>query len=285
MRRVEVPGAGTFLAADGVEAASIAEALREHRESRGPERALKRDPKRRVTRVALRARVPGAPGGEAAVEAVVKERRLPLRWVLAHRLGVPSRFAGVPRIAERIAAAGLDVPRVLAASSRVSGASDYAIVEYVEGLSLAALVWKGPARLRDRGEALGLLRAAGGWARALHESGIWERDLRGDNVIVRREPGAGPRFALVDFDGVRFLRPPLSLRRRARNLAQLADLPAEFGAEAEPALLEGYLASGPPLIADRLRASTSAALAAIRRRRERRTGYAYAGGRPPAGRP
>lgn len=285
MRRVEVPGAGAFLVADGVDAASIAAALREHRENRDPERSLKRDPKRWVTRVAVRVRVPGSSGGEAAVEAVVKERRLPLRWVLAHRLGVPSRFARIPRIAERIAAAGVDVPRVLAASSRVSGASDYAILEYVEGVSLAALLWRGPGRVRDRGEALDLIRAAGGWTRALHERGIWERDLNAGNAIVRRESGRAPRFALVDFDAVRFLPLPLSLRRRARNLAQLADLPAEFGAEAEAALLEGYLADGPPLRADRLAASTSAALAAIRRRRERRTGHPYAGGGPLGGRP
>ncbi len=269
MRRVVVPGEGSFVAREGLDAAAIEEALREHRACRDPEGILKRGRFRLVTRVRVRFAAEGTPGGGRLVEAVVKERRLPFRWLLVHRMGVPSRFARVPGIAERLGEAGVSAPRVLAASSRVGGSADYLISEYIRGVSLGALFSSRPGASGERTPAE-LLRAVGAWARALHDRGVWQRDLKCENVIARSGSGRPGDFVLIDFDGVRFFARPLCLSRRARNLAQLLDLPGGVEAEARWDFLESYVSSGPVLPAEELVARTLAFLEAIRRRRRRR---------------
>jgi tRNA A-37 threonylcarbamoyl transferase component Bud32 len=64
-------------------------------------------------------------------------------------------------------------------------------------------------------ERLGLL--VGG----LHARGIYHGDLKAVNLFVR-EKHRRPSFCLVDYDRVGFGAEPVSLRRRVKNLAQLA---------------------------------------------------------------
>lgn len=269
MRKVTVPGEGSFLASVGLDAGAIAEALREHRCAQDPAMILKRGGCRSATRVRVPMDAEGGCGGKELVEAVVKERRLPLRWILVHRLGVPSRFARVPAIAARLEREGVAVPKVLAVSLRVRASADYMLAEYVRGTSLVGLFSELTGTARGVAEPESFFFALGFWVRALHDRGVWQRDMKGENVIVRPSAAGAQAFVLVDFDGVRFLGRSLGLSRRAKNLAQLLDSARDGEPQVRPALFHGYCSSGPPLAEEDLAARTLAALEAIRRRRDR----------------
>jgi hypothetical protein len=69
-------------------------------------------------------------------------------------------------------------------------------------------------------ERRALLRASADWVARLHARGIYHGDWKGVNVRV--DPGPPPRFHLIDTDRVVVSDGPVPLRRRVKNLAQLA---------------------------------------------------------------
>jgi tRNA A-37 threonylcarbamoyl transferase component Bud32 len=71
-----------------------------------------------------------------------------------------------------------------------------------------------PARRR-------LARAVARWVAGLHRSGVYHNDLKACNVLVAGSDDAR-RFVLIDYDGARALRRPVSAARRVKNLAQLS---------------------------------------------------------------
>lgn len=72
-----------------------------------------------------------------------------------------------------------------------------------------------------RKEKVDLVRAFGRFLGSLHRDGIYHGDLKAVNVFVSSAEGDDPRFFLVDYDRVRFLR-SVARRRRVKNLAQVA---------------------------------------------------------------
>ena len=73
----------------------------------------------------------------------------------------------------------------------------------------------------DRRDGMRLLRASAAWVGDLHARGIYHGDLKGVNVLVRVTPSAFA-FHLIDTDRCRFSDCRVDLRRRTKNLAQLA---------------------------------------------------------------
>jgi hypothetical protein len=139
-----------------------------------------------------------------------------------------------------------------------------------EAPSLRDLLWLGPGAIVEPAARATLLREAGGWLRAVHERGVWQRDMKPNNILV--PAGSEPRsFCLVDVTGVRFLAGPLDEERRIRNLSQLLDLPAALDRDAPPPLLAGYLGDRAGEAAEWER-KIAARLAARRRAWKRRTG-------------
>lgn len=80
--------------------------------------------------------------------------------------------------------------------------------------------WAGEMDAALRGEKRSLVHAAADLFRRLHAAGVYHGDLKAVNLFVRGAP-ADAKLAIADYDRVEFDR-PVSARRRAKNLAQLA---------------------------------------------------------------
>jgi tRNA A-37 threonylcarbamoyl transferase component Bud32 len=151
------------------------------------------------------------PAGEAVVV-----KQIPLRspWHILEAW-LRGRPASVQRAcAERLLAAGVDVPRPLGTveGERASTLISEAIVG-AQGLLATYLQSDDRARRR-------FARELGSFVARLHASGVWVPDLKESNVLVQRE-GVQLRFVLVDLDRVAVPRAGLSQRRRIANLVQL----------------------------------------------------------------
>ena len=275
--QVSLASRGSFWVLRGLEESDLAEILAAHREKAKHGWWIKNNRGSLVTLVSTESR--GLSSRlDGVSEVVVKEARLAWRRRLAHRFGTVSRFCRDFAVADRLEAMSIATPGVVAASHRPVGPCEYEVTAYIpESRTLRECLWLGERTLETESERTELLRRAGGWLRRAHDAGLWQRDLKPNNILVRTEsrgPDEGIELFLLDVTAVRFFAGPLGEDQRARNLSQLLDLPAALDAEAVPALLSGYTGGdedGMRRLENRVREDVRAR----RDRRRARTGFLY----------
>jgi len=241
--RVRVPGAGLFLALPELSPAAIRTLLAAHDATRDDARLLKARFGTRVTHVSLDPHDAEAARLDTS-EVVVKESRVSPRHALAQHLGFRARVHRDFAQARRLAARGVATPRVLACSLRAQDRREFELTAFLEGArTVRQLLWLDGGVLAQREDRLRLMASLGPWIRHLHDAGIWQRDLKPHNVMVRDWNDSRPALYLLDITFLRFRRAPLSRARRVRNLAQVLDVPAHLDAELAEPLLAAYLDS------------------------------------------
>lgn len=273
LERVRVSGAGRFLALPGLSGQTIRTLIDAHDATRDDARVLKARFGTRVTHVSLPPTSSEATQLGTA-EVVVKEGRVAPRHALAQALGRRSRvhrdFAQERRLQER----GVSTPRVLACTLRSEGRSEYELTQLLEGAhTLRRLLWLDGGVLTAPEDRARLVASLGPWIRHLHDAGIWQRDLKAHNIMVRGESDARPELHLLDITFLRFRSGPLSRARRIRNLAQVLDVPAHLDEELGEPLLSAYL--GDAAEAARWLPEVRAGVEARRRARLRKDGFRF----------
>jgi tRNA A-37 threonylcarbamoyl transferase component Bud32 len=129
--------------------------------------------------------------------------------------------------AERLAAEGVGVPRALAAVEyRRVGlvVRSFFVTDEVAGAVTADVAWQAVLALEPpaarRHARRRFVRALGRFFAELHARGVYHRDLKDVNVLVR-DPSGTPTFVLLDLERVA-IGAVVSTPRRVRNLMQLA---------------------------------------------------------------
>jgi tRNA A-37 threonylcarbamoyl transferase component Bud32 len=161
------------------------------------------------------------------VDVVVKQfRNGHLRDRLRRRLR-GSKAAKSWRAAQALRAAGIATPEpLLVAESRCPTGPSFYVSRYVAGLEARYLLRAANAGSAARQfPAIDLprfLRELGGFARRLHDAGIWHRDLSSGNVLLAGDgsDGSGYDLFLVDLNRARLGR-RLTLSERARDLSRM----------------------------------------------------------------
>jgi hypothetical protein len=102
--------------------------------------------------------------------------------------------------------------------------TSYFIAETVEHGTTLYRAWRQlgdtcPRTIAERKRRY-LLAALAAFVRRVHDCGVYHRDMKGTNILVRHDEAGGIEFVLVDVDGVRRIR-ALSRRRREKNLIQI----------------------------------------------------------------
>ena len=268
---------GSFWLLREIDAENVEELLVAHRENAKQRRWLKHNRGTLVTRVNTRGRGL-SPRLDGVCDLVVKEVRLPWRRRLAHQFGAVSRFCRDFEVHDRLSAEGIASPVVVAASHRPVGPREYEVTVYVSGSkTLRECLWLGDGVLESAIKRSELLHQVGAWLRRAHDAGLWQRDLKPNNILVRAASSGsegGVEFFLLDITAVRFFAGSLREEQRTRNLAQLLDLPAAFDTEAAPALLAGYTEDDAGEIG-RIEARVREEVRGRRERRRSRTGFLY----------
>lgn len=272
-RRIHLAEEGWFLAVPALDAAALSRILAAHRENRDPARILKWNLGTVVTRVRLEACVLPAASGVPA-EVVVKEVPVRAPRRLFHALGGASTFRKEFDAASRLERLSIHSPRPMACTYRPGpGAArhrEFLISEMIQGsVPLHDLLWLGGSVLTDTAELRALLERVGAWLRHVHDQGVWQRDMKPSNVLLR-----GKDFFLVDITVLKFLPRPLDDDRRVRNLAQLLDLTRAHDAVAREPLLRAYSRGRAEDIA-RWASKVDAAIEARRDYREKQCGFRY----------
>ncbi|MBI4600633.1 MAG: hypothetical protein HY721_01605 [Planctomycetes bacterium] len=278
-RIVRIAGEGSFIAAEGLDAAALARIVEAHRANRDPSMTLKRNLGTLVTRV----RAAGAglePGGAIPPELVVKEAPVPWRRRLYYRVGGVSPFARELEASRRLRERGVGAARVLASSLRPRGGTEVLVSERIDRcVPLRDLLWLGDPVVREPAALRALLSRAGAWLRGLHDAGVWQRDMKPSNVLVREGPRGfeDAELFLVDVAAVRLFLRPLGEARRVRNFAQLLDLTVDLDGEPRRMLLEAYAGpgSGDMERLERLERLVGASIEARRDHRERQCGFRH----------
>jgi tRNA A-37 threonylcarbamoyl transferase component Bud32 len=188
------------------------------------------------------ARFPGA-ADEVAVKLFrprVRDRFRTPRAVRAFRRAYALRVRGV------------SCPAPLAAASRPDGAGILVSELLGDGEGDASDLDRA-ARGRDgapaefprlaRATRTSALFELGRFLRRMHDAEVSHRDLKAPNLVARRA-GGRVTFALVDLEGTRIRRGPVSWRRRARDLARLdASVGPAVSRADRRRVLAGYFAS------------------------------------------
>ena len=124
-----------------------------------------------------------------------------------------------------LAAMGIPSPRSFGYLCQRTGLlqrTEYVVTEFIkEGIPLHQYVETRSYREGSSGDRRRFVRELAQYVARLHECGVYQHDLKADNVLVRKLPTGAREFYLVDWDAVRFRR-KISARRRISNLTQLA---------------------------------------------------------------
>jgi tRNA A-37 threonylcarbamoyl transferase component Bud32 len=150
-------------------------------------------------------------------DAVVKERRPTSPWARLRDRLRPGRHAAGYRNAHRLLVRGVGTARPLAWIRR--GGRVFTLYEDLSALPRLDHRARDLYRGASRAAQVRLRDACAEWLGRLHREGVYHGDLKGVNVLVE-EGDAG--FRLIDTDACRFFAGPVDLRRRVKNLAQLA---------------------------------------------------------------
>ncbi|MBM4041864.1 MAG: hypothetical protein FJ290_25480 [Planctomycetes bacterium] len=200
----------------GVSEAQLRGALAAHGEALASGRGVLKDGARTaVTRVDC--------GGACAC---VKEYRSAglVDWVKGLLRG--PRGCRAWRGGQHLARKGVSSPELLALA-RERG-STFLLTRYVEGATpldqLFATRFAGPLPPAELAAKRVLVRQLGRWLRQVHSLGVYHDDWSAKNFLAAQRGDAWV-FYVLDFESLS-ARKRLTWRRRAKNLAQLADVPA-----------------------------------------------------------
>ena len=154
-----------------------------------------------------------------------------------------TRAERATRIANHLRAHGIDTPEPL--GLEVTPEESVLVVRKVEGaVQIRAFFLRRDDPNREapgvRATFEEVVTALGGFARRLHDAGVFFRDFTDGNILVT-EGEAGPRLWLVDLDRARIRRGPLWTFNRLRDLAR----PGLKRADDRLLLLRAYYAPGP----------------------------------------
>ncbi|MFP4055618.1 MAG: lipopolysaccharide kinase InaA family protein [Candidatus Brocadiia bacterium] len=136
-----------------------------------------------------------------------------------------SRARHAWQAAEALVAQGVSVPEPLGLAKR--GRCGYFLTRHIEGAATLKDLFSGRFAQAEAPQELGvkrrLLGQLGRWLRAVHDRGVYHDDWSPKNILAREGP-QGWRFYLLDMESAW---PPrrLTRRRRAKNLAQVSDVP------------------------------------------------------------
>jgi tRNA A-37 threonylcarbamoyl transferase component Bud32 len=92
----------------------------------------------------------------------------------------------------------------------------YLIVKTIEGVNLTEIMFDGAC---SNSEKPVLIEGLARYLARMHSHQVANRDLKGNNLIVSRNPSGKYAFSMVDFDGARI--GPVAERTRVKNLARL----------------------------------------------------------------
>lgn len=177
-------------------------------------------------------------------DAVVKETIAPdRRSALRTRLW-PGRHAAGYRHAHLLGV--LEVPTARPLAFLVGGGRVLTLYEDLSALERLDARVRTAFAQDPRGAGRRLARALAAWLADLHARGVYHGDLKAVNVRVAQGPG-GPRFCLIDTDRCRFFDGPVAVRRRLKNLAQLAaSLPVVASRTERLRFYRAYARAAPP---------------------------------------
>ena len=159
--------------------------------------------------------------GSRQLKVVIKRHRPSFGLRQFFRSFLPGRAMRNFKTAIRLLNCGIEVAKPFVAIQQKRGlltTQSIYISEYLENsFSLDAFA-------RTYGVRKQLCRQLATILAALHKNGLWHRDPKASNFIVRKDAGNQYRISLVDMDGIK----PYLLRRRSSQLRSLWQLAASL---------------------------------------------------------
>lgn len=147
-----------------------------------------------------------------------------LRWMTGRRYRDPLRPFREALLGERLHAAGILTPEVVAAAARrasVAGFELELVTRRIEGgVDLGSVARRAARGDLDPVFARDCARAFGALVARLHAIGFWHADLTPRNVVVQGTGGESLALWILDLDGSRFVA-AMGRDERVANLARL----------------------------------------------------------------